>query len=85
MNRRDEYLNELGFPPLEKFPSMPPVKPIKDQICEFCAKEDVCSIKEETTNAYKDILDIEGRTNVFISTTVNCKKFLRKQLESNTR
>lgn len=57
---------------------MPPVKPIRDQMCEFCAKEDVCGIKEEAARAYKDIIDIEGRTNVFINTTVNCKKFLRK-------
>ena len=52
--------------------------PLKHEVCEFCAKEDVCSIKEETMSSYKDILDIEGKTNVFINTTIKCKKFLRK-------
>jgi hypothetical protein len=64
---------------------MPPIKSVRDQMCKFCAKEDVCNIKEESTKAYKDILEIEGRTNVFINTTVNCKKFLRKLPVSNIR
>lgn len=65
---------------------MPPVKTLsKDEVCETCAKEDVCSIKEELTKAYKDILDIEGRTNVFISTSVKCNKFLRKPPANNIR
>jgi hypothetical protein len=64
---------------------MPPVKPLRDEVCEICAKEDVCSIKEELMRAYKDVLDIEERTNVFINTSVKCKKFLRKQQTSNMR
>lgn len=64
---------------------IPSAKPIRDKMCEFCAKEDVCNIKDEATKAYKDILEIEGRTNVFINTTVNCKKFLRKPPVSNIR
>jgi hypothetical protein len=87
MPRTPKYYNDdstsaTGLPRLKTFPAMPPVKPVRDQMCEFCAKEDVCNIKDESTKAYKDILDIEGRTNVFINTTVNCKKFLRK-IESN--
>lgn len=71
-----------GLSQQKTIPPMPPVKPIRDQMCEFCAKDDVCSIKEEQMKAYKDILEIEDRTNVFINTNVNCKKFLRK-VESN--
>lgn len=74
-----------GLPEQRTIPQMPPVNAIRDQMCEFCAKEDVCGIKEEATKAYKDILDIEGRTNVFINTTVICKKFLRKPPISNIR
>lgn len=62
-----------------------PVKPIRDEVCEFCAKEDVCGIKEESMRAYKDILDIEGRTNVFINTSIKCKKFLLKPPINNIR
>lgn len=74
-----------GLPQQKTIPPMPPVKPLRDEICEFCAKEDVCSIQEEFMKAYKDILDIEGRTNVFINTNVKCKKFLRKPPVSNIR
>lgn len=85
MNSHDKYWNMTGLPDVGSNIPMPPVKPIKDQMCEFCVKEDVCNIKEESTKAYKDILEIEGRTNVFINTTVNCKKFLRKPPVSNIR
>ena len=64
---------------------MPPVKQLRDEACEDCAKADVCSIQEEFMKAYKDILDIEGRTNVFINTNVKCKKFLRKSPTNNIR
>lgn len=78
----NENTSVAGLPQTKTIIPMPPVKPIRDQMCEFCAKEDVCCYKDEQTKAYKDILEIEGRTNVFINTTVNCKKFLRKT-ESN--
>ena len=56
---------------------MKTLKPISENMCEFCAKADVCNIQDATMQAYKDILDIEGRTNVFINTSIHCKKFLR--------
>lgn len=64
---------------------MPNTKSLRDETCEDCAKADVCSIKEEFTKAYKDILDIEGRTNVFVNTSVKCKKFLHKPVVNNIR
>lgn len=49
-----------------------------EKICENCNKEDVCKFKEECMKAVKDILDIEGRTNVFIKTHIDCKKWSSK-------
>jgi hypothetical protein len=74
-----------GLPQQRTIPQMPPVKQLRDEACEDCAKADVCSIQEEFMKAYKDILDIESRTNVFINTNVKCKKFLRKPPTSNIR
>ena len=71
-------IEKFGIPSQPTVPPMPPSRSTREQICEICAKEDVCSIKEELMRAYSDILDIEGRTNVFINTTVSCKKFLYK-------
>lgn len=60
---------------------MPKVESIGEKICENCNKEDVCKYKEECMKAVKDILDIEGRTNVFINTKINCKKWSKKHSE----
>lgn len=60
---------------------MPKIKDTKEKICENCDKEDVCKYKEECTKAVKDILDIESRTNVFINTKINCKKWSKKSSE----
>ena len=35
--------------------------------------------KEKCMKAVKDILDIESRTNVFIKTHIDCKKWSKKQ------
>ena len=58
--------------------SEPNVKNTGERICENCDKEDVCKYKEECMKAVKDILDIESRTNVFIITNINCKKWSSK-------
>lgn len=58
--------------------SMSPVKKFNEKICENCDKEDVCMYKEECMKAVKDISDIESRTNVFIRTHINCKKWSKK-------
>ena len=39
--------------------------------------------KEECMKAVKDILDIESRTNVFIRTNINCKKWSKKSVGIN--
>lgn len=57
---------------------MPKTKEFGEKICENCDKEDVCIYKEECMKAVKDILDIESRTNVFIRTNINCKKWSGK-------
>ena len=57
---------------------MPKTKEFGEKICENCDKEDVCMYKEECMKAVKDILDIESRTNVFIRTNINCKKWSGK-------
>lgn len=62
---------------------MPPVKEFGEKICENCDKEDVCMYKEECIKAVKDILDIEGRTNVFIKTHIDCKKWSKKSSAIN--
>ena len=51
---------------------------VGERICENCNKEDVCKYKEECMKAVKDILDIEERTNIFIKTSINCKKWSGK-------
>jgi hypothetical protein len=84
-NYYDDVVNVVKLPQQKTIPNMPPVKQLRDEACEDCAKADVCSIQEEFMRAYKDILEIEGRTNVFINTNVKCKKFLRKPLVSNVR
>jgi hypothetical protein len=56
-----------------------------DKICENCIKEDVCAYKEECTQAVKDILEIEGRENVFVITEIKCRKWVCKPMASNTR
>lgn len=58
--------------------SIPKTKDTGERICENCNKEDVCKYKEECMKAIKDILDIEGRTNVFITTHIDCKKWSSK-------
>ncbi|MDF2590532.1 MAG: hypothetical protein K0S41_4375 [Anaerocolumna sp.] len=75
---REPRLYESKLPTTGCNVPMPPVKQLRDETCEDCAKSDMCSIQEEFMRAYKDILEIEGRTNVFINTSVKCKKFLRK-------
>lgn len=57
---------------------MPKIKGTRERICENCDKEDVCKYKEDCMRAVKDILDIEGRKNVFIKTEINCKKWSAK-------
>lgn len=57
---------------------MPKIKSTGEKICENCNKEDVCKYKEDYMKAVKDILDIEGRKNVFIKTEINCKKWSAK-------
>lgn len=79
------YYSGYGLPDVGSNVPMPPVKQLRDEACEDCAKADVCSIQEEFRKAYKDILDIEGRKNVFINTNVKCKKFLRKPPINNIR
>jgi hypothetical protein len=81
----DDVANAAKLPQQRTIPTMPPVKQLRDEACEDCAKADVCSMQEDFMKAYKDILEIEGRTNVFINTSVKCKKFLRKLSVSNTR
>lgn len=54
-----------------------------ERICENCDKEDVCMYKEECMKAVKDILDIESRTNVFIKTHIDCKKWSKKSVGIN--
>lgn len=57
---------------------MPETKEFYEKICENCDKADVCKYQEECMKAVKDILDIESRTNVFIRTHFDCKKWSRK-------
>ena len=57
---------------------MPKVESIGEKICEYCVKEEVCKYKEECMKAVEGILDIEGRTNVFIRTHIDCKKWSGK-------
>ena len=57
---------------------MQKTKEFGEKICENCDKEDVCMHKEECMKAVKDILDIEDRTNVFIKTHIDCKKWSAK-------
>lgn len=57
---------------------MPKTNRTEERICENCDKEDVCKYKEECMKAVKDILDIESRTNVFIRTHIDCKKWSEK-------
>lgn len=59
--------------------SMPKIKELGEKICENCDKEDVCMYKAECMKAVKDILDIEDRSNVFIKTHIDCKKWSKKQ------
>ena len=56
-----------------------------ERICENCNKEDVWKFKEECMKAVKDILDIEGRTNVFIRTHIDCKKWSGKSVYTGIR
>lgn len=58
---------------------------IKDSVCETCAKEDVCRLKEEMMNVCRDILLIQENTEDFIETSIKCKKYLYKPPVSNTR
>ena len=62
---------------------MPKTKEFGEKNCENCDKEDVCMYKEECMKAVKDILDIESRTNVFIRTNINCKKWSKKSVGIN--
>lgn len=62
---------------------MQPIKEFGEKICENCDKEDVCMYKEECIKAIKDILDIESRTNVFIKTHIDCKKWSKKSVGIN--
>lgn len=64
---------------------MPKVKNDGERICENCDKADVCKYQEECMKAVKDILDIEGRTNVFIKTHIDCKKWSAKVSDINYR
>lgn len=74
MNRdRDAKLPQTNY----RIP-MPKTKEFGEKICENCDKEDVCIYKEECMKAVRDILDIESRTNVFIRTNINCKKWSGK-------
>jgi hypothetical protein len=54
----------------------------KDSVCNTCVKSDVCNLQDDLSKAINDIRDIEERTNVFIKTTISCKKYYTK-VESN--
>lgn len=77
------YENNSKLPQTNCRTPMPPIKEFGEKICENCDKEDVCMYKEECMKAVKDILDIEGRTNVFIKTHIGCKKWSKKSLAIN--
>lgn len=77
------YENSSKLPQTNCRIPMPPVKEFGEKICENCDKEDVCMYKEEYMKAVKDILDIEGRTNVFIKTHIDCKKWSKKSSAIN--
>lgn len=62
---------------------MPKTKEFGEKFCENCDKEDVCMYKDECMKAVKDILDIEGRTNIFIKTHIDCKKWSKKSVGIN--
>ena len=62
---------------------MPKTKEFGEKICENCDKEDVCMYKEECMKAVRDILNIESRTNVFIKTHIDCKKWSKKSVGIN--
>ena len=49
-----------------------------DKICNTCIKEDVCSIKGDCANACKRITQISEEVNIFIDTTIVCKKWSSK-------
>lgn len=72
------YESHSRLPQMDCNISMPKIKNTGEKICENCDKEDVCKYKEDCMKAVKDILDIEGRKNVFIKTEINCKKWSAK-------
>ena len=57
---KNDTTSVTGIPRQITVPPMPPVKQLRDEACEDCAKSDVCSIQEEFMRAFKDILEIEG-------------------------
>lgn len=57
----------------------------KDNVCDTCAKEDVCKLKEELGNVCRDILLIQEKTNDFVETSIKCKKYFYNAPTYNTR
>lgn len=60
--------------------SMPNINSPKftnNRICGTCEKADVCMYREDTISTYKEIKEKEeNKANVFIETSVTCKKWL---------
>lgn len=57
----------------------------KDCACNSCVKSDVCNLQDSLNKAINDIRDVEERTNVFIKTTISCKKYFAKPVSSGIR
>lgn len=59
-------------------PSVSPTSDNGDRLCGTCVKEDVCMYKMECAQAAKEITEISERINVFVDTTIRCKKWSEK-------